>query len=66
VHSLSTRVEMSNTSSVLAGRGLHSLTSKLNLRIFGNTSLTFELNLSTFGTHPQVKLGDMGDKVTLS
>jgi len=26
------------------------------------TSLTLELNSSTFGTHPQVKLGHMGTK----
>ena len=48
------------------GRGLHSLTSELNLRTFGNTSLTLELNLSTFGTHSWVNLGDMGDNVSLS
>jgi hypothetical protein len=48
------------------GRGLHSLTSELNLRTFGNTSLTLELNLSIFGTHPRVTLGYMGDTVSLS
>jgi len=48
------------------GRSLHSLTSALNLRTFGNTSLTLELNLSTLGTHQRVKLGYMGDKVSLS
>ena len=48
------------------GRGLHSLTSELNLRTFGDTSLTLELNLSTFGTHPRVSLGHMGDKVSSS
>ena len=31
-----------------------------------DTSLTSELNLSTFGTHPQVNLGHMGDKLSLS
>jgi len=30
-------------------RGLHSLTSELNLRTFGDTSLTLELNLSIHG-----------------
>ena len=45
---------------------LHSLTSKLNLRTFGNTSLTLELNLSTLGTHPRVNLGYMGDRVSSS
>ena len=32
------------------GRGLHSLTSQLNLRMFENTSLTSELILNTVGT----------------
>jgi hypothetical protein len=64
----------------VGGRGLHSLTSELNLRTFGNTSLTLELNLSTFGntsltlelnlstfgTHPRVSLGYMGSKGSLS
>jgi len=31
-----------------------------------DTSLTFKLNLSTFGTHPRVTLGFMGDTVSLS
>jgi len=31
-----------------------------------DTSLTSELNLSTFGPHPRVKLGCAGDKVSLS
>ena len=48
------------------GRPLHSHTLELNLRTFGNTSLTLELNLSTFKTHPRVTLGYMGDKVRLS
>jgi len=30
------------------GRGLHSLTSELNLRNFGDISLTLKLNFSTF------------------
>jgi hypothetical protein len=46
------------------GRGLHSLTSELNLRTFWNTSLPVELNLSTFGTRPRVNLGNVGDKVS--
>jgi hypothetical protein len=49
----------------VSGRGLHSLTSKLNLRTFGNTSLLLELNLSTIGAHPRVNLGYLGDKVSL-
>jgi hypothetical protein len=31
-----------------------------------DTSLTLKLNLSTFGTHPRVNLGYMGDNVSLS
>jgi hypothetical protein len=31
-----------------------------------DTSLTLELNLSSFGTHPRVDLGYMGDEVRLS
>jgi len=31
-----------------------------------DTSLTLELNLGTFGTHPRVRLGYMGDNVSLS
>ena len=44
------------------GRGSHSLTSELNLRTFGNTSLTLELNSSTSGTHPRVELVWVGIK----
>jgi hypothetical protein len=44
----------------ITGRGLHSLTSHLNLR----TSLTLELNLSIFRTHPRVNLGYTGDEVS--
>ena len=47
-------------------RGLHSLTSKLNLRTFGDTSLTLELNLSNFGTDPRVDVVYKGDTVSLS
>ena len=42
-------------------RGLHSLTSELNLRRLGNTSLTLELNLSTCRTHPWDNVARMGD-----
>jgi hypothetical protein len=31
-----------------------------------DTSLTLQLNLSTFGTYPRVHLGCMGDKVSLT
>jgi hypothetical protein len=50
----------------VVGRGLHSLISQLNLRTFGNTSLTLELNLGTFGPHPRVDLAYVGDTVSLS
>ena len=46
------------------GRGLHPLISKLNLRAFGNTSLSLELNLSTFEPHPRVNLGLVRGKVS--
>jgi hypothetical protein len=46
--------------------GLHSFTSELNMRTFGNTLLTLEHNLSTSDTHPRVNLGCMGDKVSFS
>ena len=36
------------------------------LEDFRYTSLTVELNLSTFGTYPRVNWGYMGDKVSLS
>ena len=48
------------------GAYLHSLTSKLNLRTFGNTSLTLQLDFSTLGPHLRVHLGCVGDKVSLS
>jgi len=31
-----------------------------------DTSLTSELNLGTFGTHPRINLGHVRDKVSLS
>jgi len=46
-------------------RGLRSLTSELNLRTFGNTSLALKLNLSTLGTHPQLNLGSYGGQSKL-
>ena len=36
------------------------------LEALRDTSLTLELNLSTFETHPRVNLAYMGDKVSLS
>jgi hypothetical protein len=49
------------TSGTVQGRGLHSLTSELNLRTFGNVSLTLELDLSTFISSARVNLSYMGD-----
>ena len=39
---------------------------KAQLEDLRDTSLTLELNLSTFGPHPRVKLAYMGDEVHLS
>jgi hypothetical protein len=55
-----------NSPSAPITRGLHSLTSELNLRTFGNALLTLELNLSTFGRYPRVGSGCLGEKVCLS
>jgi hypothetical protein len=38
----------------------------LTLAHHRDTSLTLQLDLSTFGTHPRVNLGYMGDRVSLS
>ena len=51
------------------GRGLHSLTSNLNSRTFGNSSPTLELNLSTLGDIHGLRWvtrTSMGDTVRLS
>jgi hypothetical protein len=50
--------------SVDIGRGLHSLNFRAQLEDLRDTSLTLELNLSTFGPHSRVTLGYMADKVT--
>ena len=42
-------------------QGLTLLHFRAQLEDFRDTSLTLELNLSTFGTHAQVSLGYMGD-----
>jgi hypothetical protein len=39
---------------------------KAQLEDLRDTSLTLELNLSTFGPHPRVILGCVGDKLSLS
>jgi len=45
-----------------ARQGLTIAHFKVQLEDLRNTSLTLELILSTFGTHPRVNLGYMGDK----
>ena len=49
-----------------ASQGLTLAHFRAQLEVLRDTSLTLELNLSTFGTHPRVNLGYMGDKVSLS
>jgi hypothetical protein len=48
-----------------SGQGLTLAHVKAQLEDLQDTSLTLELNLSTFGTHPRVKWGHMGDTVRL-
>jgi hypothetical protein len=49
------------------GRGQFTLADiRALLEELRDTSLTLELNLSTFGTHPRVNLGHMEDRVSLS
>ena len=48
------------------GQGLTLAHFTAQLEAFGNALLTSELNLSTFGPHPQVNLGYVGDKVSFS
>jgi hypothetical protein len=44
------------------GQGLTLAHFRAQLEDLRDTSLTSELNLSTFGTHPWVNLGHIGDK----
>jgi len=48
------------------GQGLTLAHFRAQLEDLRDTSLTLELNLSTFGTHPRVTLAYMEDKVCLS
>jgi hypothetical protein len=48
------------------GQGLTLAHLRAQLQDLRDTLLTSELNLSTFGTHPRVEFGHMGDKVSLS
>jgi len=48
------------------GQGLTLAHFRAQLEDLRDTSLTLELNFRTFGTHPRVDLGHMGDKVSLS
>jgi len=47
-------------------QGLTHVHCSAQLQDLRDTSLTSELNLSTFGIHPRVKLVHVGDKVSLS
>ena len=49
-----------------ADQGLTLAHFKAQLEDLRDTSLTSQLNLSTFGTHPRVKLGYMGDRASFS
>jgi hypothetical protein len=48
------------------GQGLTFALFRAQLEHLWDTSLTLELNLSTFGTHERVNLGYMEDKLSLS
>ena len=54
------------SSAVASHQGLTLAHFRAQLEDLRNTSLTLELNMSTFGTHPRVHLAYMGDKVSLS
>jgi hypothetical protein len=49
-----------------ADQGLTLAHFRAQLKDLRDTSLTLELNFSTFGTHPRVDLGYVGDKVSSS
>jgi hypothetical protein len=49
-----------------ARQGLTLAHFKAQLDDIRDTTLTLELNLSTFGTHPRAPLGHVGDRVSLS
>ena len=58
-----------STSSTCARTSRHGLTLvhfSAQLEDLRDTSLTLELNLSTFGAYPRINLGYVGDKVSLS
>jgi len=48
------------------GQGLTLAHFRAQLEDLQDASPTLELNVSTFGTHPQVNSGHMGDKGSLS
>jgi hypothetical protein len=51
---------------IAAEQGLTLAHFRAQLEYLLDASLTLELNLSTFGTHPRVTLGYMGTRVSLS
>jgi hypothetical protein len=48
------------------GKGLTLAHFRAQLEVLRDTSLTLELNLRSFGTHPRFNLDYMGDKASLS
>jgi len=50
---------------IAVGQGLTLVQFRAQLEDLRDTSLTFEINLSTFGTHPRVNLGHNGYKSKL-
>jgi hypothetical protein len=59
-------MEAEAAGAALQRQGLTHAHFRVQLEDLRDTSLTFELNLSTFGTHPRVRLGFMRDNVSLS
>jgi len=53
-----------STATASATQGLPLVHFSAQLEDLWDTSLTFELNLSTFGPHPRVNLGCVGDRVS--
>ena len=58
------RTRKNYTDGAYLGQGLTLAHFRDQVEDLRNTSLTLQLNLSTFGTHPQVNVGQMRDKVS--
>jgi len=52
--------------SAASSQGLTLAHFRAQLEDLWDEPLTLELNLSTFGTHPRVDFGHLGDKISLS